>query len=79
MGHIDVFNGDADGICALAQRFELRAVAVGVERDAQLERLRRAGCTDVQGYLFSPPVTLEQFRGLLADGPTERRDRQSAS
>lgn len=66
-------------ICALAQRFELRAVAVGVERDAQLERLRRAGCTDVQGYLLSPPVTLEQFRGLLADAPTERRGRQAGS
>jgi EAL domain-containing protein (putative c-di-GMP-specific phosphodiesterase class I) len=66
-------------ICALAQRFELRTVAVGVERDAQLDRLRRAGCTDVQGYLFSPPVTLEQFRGLLTDVPADRRSRHSGT
>lgn len=52
-------------ICQLGQRFELRVVAVGVERPAQLTDLERLGCTDVQGYLLSPPVSLEQFRSLL--------------
>jgi EAL domain-containing protein (putative c-di-GMP-specific phosphodiesterase class I) len=27
--------------------------------------LQRFGCTDVQGYLLSPPVSLEQFRAML--------------
>ncbi len=52
-------------ICQLGQRFELRVVAVGVERPSQLAALERFGCTDVQGYLFSPPVSLAQFRGML--------------
>jgi EAL domain-containing protein (putative c-di-GMP-specific phosphodiesterase class I)/GGDEF domain-containing protein len=52
-------------ICQLGQRFELRVVAVGVERPGQLTALEGFGCTDVQGYLFSPPVSLAQFRGML--------------
>ena len=52
-------------ICQLGKRFELRVVAVGVERAAQLTTLERFGCTDVQGYLFSPPVSLARFREML--------------
>lgn len=52
-------------ICRLGQRFELRVVAVGVEKPSQLTILERFGCTDAQGYLFSAPVTLTQFRELL--------------
>jgi EAL domain-containing protein (putative c-di-GMP-specific phosphodiesterase class I)/GGDEF domain-containing protein len=56
-------------ICQLGQRFGLRVVAVGVEREDQLTLLRNAGCTDVQGYLFSPPVSLQRFADLLAGAP----------
>jgi EAL domain-containing protein (putative c-di-GMP-specific phosphodiesterase class I) len=58
-------------ICRLGERFELRVVAVGVETPSQLTALERMGCTDVQGYLLSPPVSLAQFRLLLAQ-ETER-------
>lgn len=54
-------------ICQLGRRFELRVVAVGVERASQLSALERFGCTDVQGYLLSPPVSLHQFRILLSE------------
>jgi len=57
-------------ICQLGQRFELRVVAVGVERDSQQRTLAKAGCTDIQGYLFSPPVSLDQFRTLLTQAPS---------
>ncbi len=64
-------------ICQLGQRFELRVVAVGVERPGQLAALARAGCTDVQGYLFSPPVPPAQFRAMLAqDLPAPGRDQR---
>jgi EAL domain-containing protein (putative c-di-GMP-specific phosphodiesterase class I)/GGDEF domain-containing protein len=53
-------------ICQLGQRFKLRVVAVGVETDEQLTRLADYGCTDVQGYLLSPPVPLGDFHQLLA-------------
>ena len=52
-------------ICQLGKRYELRVVAVGVERPTQLTALARFGCTDVQGYLFSLPVPLAQFREML--------------
>ena len=40
-------------------------MAVGVETAGQLATLEALGCTDVQGYLISPPVSLAQFRTLL--------------
>lgn len=52
-------------ICQLGQRLKLRVVAVGVENDQQLARLADFGCTDVQGYLFSKPVPLTEFRQQL--------------
>ena len=52
-------------ICQLGARFNLRVVAVGVETDEQLTRLADYGCSDVQGYLLSPPVPLEDFSELL--------------
>ena len=52
-------------ICQLGDRFKLRVVAVGVENEAQLQRLGDFGCSDVQGYLLSPPVSLEDFHQLL--------------
>jgi EAL domain-containing protein (putative c-di-GMP-specific phosphodiesterase class I)/GGDEF domain-containing protein len=52
-------------ICQLGARFNLRVVAVGVETDEQLTRLVDYGCSDVQGYLLSAPVPLEDFYQLL--------------
>jgi EAL domain-containing protein (putative c-di-GMP-specific phosphodiesterase class I)/GGDEF domain-containing protein len=56
-------------ICALGRRFKLRVVAVGVETDEQLTRLADYGCSDVQGYLLSPPVPLGDFYQLLGTAP----------
>ncbi len=52
-------------ICQLGNRFKLRVVAVGVENEIQLQRLENFGCSDVQGYLLSPPVSLEDFHQRL--------------
>lgn len=40
----------------LAASFDLRTVAEGVERDAQVVELASRGCGLAQGYLFSPPL-----------------------
>jgi EAL domain-containing protein (putative c-di-GMP-specific phosphodiesterase class I) len=40
----------------IAKSCNITTTAEGVETDQQLERLWTLGCTEVQGYLFSPPV-----------------------
>jgi diguanylate cyclase (GGDEF)-like protein len=39
--------------------------AEGVETDMQLEWLRQAGCTEMQGYLFSRPIPQSEIAGFL--------------
>ena len=34
----------------------MTTTAEGVETEEQLDRVREQGCTEVQGYLFSPPL-----------------------
>ena len=52
-------------IIAMSDALGLEVIAEGVETGAQLEFLDRHGCHAFQGYLFSKPVTLEQFATLL--------------
>jgi len=52
-------------IIAMAKGLKLRVVAEGVETPAQLYFLLRNGCDQMQGYLFSPPVTAERFEQLV--------------
>jgi EAL domain-containing protein (putative c-di-GMP-specific phosphodiesterase class I) len=41
-------------------------IAEGVERREQLDFLEQQGCHLYQGYLYSKPVPLAEFRALLA-------------
>ncbi|MFY9511353.1 MAG: EAL domain-containing protein, partial [Rubrivivax sp.] len=43
-------------VCALAAPLHLKVVAEGVETQAQAAAAREAGCDQLQGYLFSPPL-----------------------
>ena len=56
-------------VLSMADGLGLPVVAEGVETLEQLEFLRGAGCRLVQGYLFAPPITAEDFEALLAAGP----------
>jgi EAL domain-containing protein (putative c-di-GMP-specific phosphodiesterase class I) len=51
-------------ILRLANDLNLEVVAEGIERVDQVEALRRLGCRLGQGYLFSPPLPLEQLHQL---------------
>lgn len=61
--------GDADrlleAIIALAHAIDVQVVAVGVEKDEQLQFLSRAGCDYAQGFLFSKPLRQHDFEALL--------------
>ncbi len=49
----------------LAHHLGARIVAEGVEDEEQLRVLREWGCDLAQGYLFSPPLTLDELRELI--------------
>jgi diguanylate cyclase (GGDEF)-like protein/PAS domain S-box-containing protein len=53
-------------IVAMARSLGLEMIAEGVERREQLDFLEQQGCHLYQGYLYSKPVPLAEFRALLA-------------
>ncbi len=57
----------ATAIIALAHSLRLKVVAEGVETEAQLTFLRDQGCDDIQGFLFSRPLSAEAFERWLRE------------
>ena len=55
-------------VAGLGSSLGIPTTAEGVETDEQLEWLRGEGCTEVQGYLFSPPRPAHEIARLLALG-----------
>ena len=56
----------AHAIIWLSRAMHLSLLAEGVETEEQLAWLSNLGCPAYQGYLFSPPVPVEEFERLLA-------------
>jgi diguanylate cyclase (GGDEF)-like protein/PAS domain S-box-containing protein len=52
-------------IITMAKSLGLAVIAEGVETEEQRKFLEQHGCPNFQGYLFSKPVALEAFEGLL--------------
>jgi diguanylate cyclase (GGDEF)-like protein/PAS domain S-box-containing protein len=55
-------------ITGLGKSLGLSTTAEGVETDEQLSLLRLEGCTEVQGYLFSPPRPAGDVESMLSTG-----------
>lgn len=53
-------------IIAMAKAVGIRIVAEGVETEEQLAFLRKEGCDEVQGFLFSRPLPVEQLMAVFA-------------
>ena len=53
---------------AMARQLGLRVVAEGVEEAGQRDFLRRDGCSEYQGFLFSPAVPPEAYAEMLRRG-----------
>jgi len=52
-------------ILAMTQSLKLRTVAEGVETTEQALLLRENGCTELQGFLMSPPLTIDQLQAFI--------------
>lgn len=48
-------------IINLADNFQLSVIAEGVEKKAQVKKLKELGCHQFQGYFFSKPLSNEDF------------------
>lgn len=63
---------DAAAICAailaMSEKLGLNVVAEGVELEEQLDFLRRHGCHQIQGFLYSPALPPALFEELLRKG-----------
>lgn len=57
----------AEAVISLAKALKLRAIAEGVETEAQETFLREHGCHEMQGFLISRPLEGEALLSFVAD------------
>jgi EAL domain-containing protein (putative c-di-GMP-specific phosphodiesterase class I) len=60
-------------VAALASGMGMTATAEGVETHAQLAQIVAAGCTEMQGYLFSQPLPAAEIEALFLSQPEARK------
>jgi len=53
-------------VISMARALKRRVVAEGVETEEQLAFLRRHHCETIQGFLYSRPLSAEEFESVLA-------------
>ena len=56
----------------MARALDVTTTAEGVETVAQLDIIRAAGVTQMQGYLFSAARPLEEIDALFASQPARK-------
>jgi diguanylate cyclase (GGDEF)-like protein/PAS domain S-box-containing protein len=67
----DLTDDDAaiiSAVISMARALNLRVIAEGVETEEQLEFLRREQCAEMQGFLFSKPLSAAEFEKTLQRG-----------
>jgi len=57
----------AQAIVTMGKQLRQEIVAEGVETEAQMHFMRHLGCDQLQGYLFSPPVTATEFERMIRE------------
>ena len=60
-------------IIKLATVLNIDVIAEGVETAAQVDILHKMGCSTIQGYFFSKPLTREDYEKFLRDNPFESK------
>jgi diguanylate cyclase (GGDEF)-like protein len=68
-------------IAGLARNLGMVTTAEGVETKQQLQQVKALGCSEMQGFLFSPPRRMEElmplFRGRLEKEPVAEARRRA--
>ena len=67
----------AELILGIAERLRIPVIAEGVETAAQLQLLKRLGCTLAQGFYFSPPALFRYRAQNLGNAAVLRRIQSS--
>lgn len=62
-------------VLQLGTDFGMATVAEGVETEGQLDFVRAQGCTEVQGFLFSPPLPARAIDAFLMSNTGTRTQR----
>jgi EAL domain-containing protein (putative c-di-GMP-specific phosphodiesterase class I) len=52
-------------IIAMAHALDIQVIAEGIEQEEQRQFLASKGCDKIQGFLFSAPLSVGEFRALL--------------
>jgi EAL domain-containing protein (putative c-di-GMP-specific phosphodiesterase class I) len=60
-------------VADLAESLKMTTTDEGVETRAQLDRVRELGCTEVQGYFYSPPVPLAELMKTLNEAAARKK------
>jgi EAL domain-containing protein (putative c-di-GMP-specific phosphodiesterase class I) len=68
-----LFDGESSlafvrAISGLGRALDLSITAEGVETQQQLDVIRKEGCTEMQGFLFSKPRPASELREYFPDG-----------
>ena len=61
-------------IISMAKQLNIKVIAEGVEKVEHVVFLAKAGCNDIQGYYYSPPLSVIHFEELLNNPRSLIRD-----
>jgi len=64
-------------IITMAHHLNQTVIAEGVETEEQLAYLRTYGCDEMQGYLYSPPLSPDQMRERLRSWAARRAEEET--
>jgi len=65
ISEVDASSSIVEAVVDIAAALNMTTTAEGVETDAQRELLRKLGCTEMQGYLFSAPKPGAEVKKLF--------------
>ncbi|MEM7409716.1 MAG: EAL domain-containing protein [Myxococcota bacterium] len=60
--------GVVSAVISMAHSLSLEVIAEGVDCDEQIEILQRMGCDQIQGFVFGPAVSENEFTQILRAG-----------